>query len=186
MVTLMMTLAELSVLQKLRTMLKLRISAVMFVTKFTSATSALSWQINHRVDGTRLRSICRMTWPLIQMMRNVLGKLRPALSGKEINGNRKIVNGDKVTQDRHLQLLFRILVLILLLILGVIFAPSTGYLQDHSRQTFVLGVTNRDTGDVTAPRSSSSRQQYDSDEINDKYFPNFDIFETEQSVCFLI
>jgi hypothetical protein len=118
------------------------------------------------------------------MMRNVLGKLRPALSGKEINGNRKIVNGDKVTQDRHLQLLFRILVLILLLILGVIFAPSTGYLQDHSRQTFVLGVTNRDTGDVTAPRSSSSRQQYDSDEINDKYFPNFDIFETEQSVFF--
>ena len=93
MLTLIMTLAELSVLQKLRTMLKSRISAVMFVTKFTSATSALSWQINPRVDGARSRSICRMTWCLIQMMRSVLGKLRPALSGKEINGNRKIVKG---------------------------------------------------------------------------------------------
>ena len=43
---------------------------------------------------------------------------------------------------------------------------------------------NRDTGDVTAPRSSPSRQQNESDEINDKYFSNFDIFETEQSVLF--
>ena len=125
-----------------------------------------------------------MTWCLIQMIRSVLGKLRPALSGKEINGNRKIVKGDKVPQDRHLQLLFRILVLILLLILGVIFVPSTGYLQDHVRHTSVLGVANRDTGEATAPRSSSSRQQNDSDEINDKYLSNFDIFETEQSVFF--
>ena len=91
------------------------------------------------------------------MMRSVSGKLRPALSGKEINGNRKIVKGDKIPQDRHLQLLFRILAMILLLILGVIVAPSTGYLQDHARQTFVVGVTNSDTGDVTATRSSSSR-----------------------------
>jgi hypothetical protein len=47
-----------------------------------------------------------------------------------------------------------------------------------------LGVTNRDYGDVTAPRSSSSRQQNESDEIIDKYLSNFDIFETEQSVFF--
>ena len=67
---------------------------------------------------------------------------------------------------------------------GSNFPSSTGYLQDHARHTSVLGVTNRDTGDVTVPRSSPSRQQNDSDEINDKYLSNFDIFETEQSVFF--
>jgi hypothetical protein len=48
------------------------------------------------------------------------------------------------------------------------FPSSTGYLQDHARHTSVLGVANRDTGEATAPRSSSSRQQNDSEEINYK------------------
>lgn len=48
----------------------------------------------------------------------------------------------------------------------------------------VLGVTDRDIGDVTAPRSSPSRQKNDSDKINDKYFSNLFFFYIEQSVLF--